>query len=669
MNYKDQIIDAFEASKIKRILIVDDAYDAPGFNKLNEKFAGGLLEILSGPALREHLDEEALSDEDLRAAIEALNQSEFSDFALTTAIKVLYGEYLRTRENALDPRGFFNGKKDELKSLDPLLELLCLCIDESKIKTVGIGDAAIQAYREFRPDLILMDFFLSPPERTMHETTGLKDSDWKRASIDLLKKILSEKLRPPLPTPAVILVSSKNVGNSKEIYLSRLKGRVMALRFGFLHKGWVHRDRQDLIAEGDAADVLMDTSGSFGFGAALEVALNTWKEGAEKALDQLHRDLHEFDVKDFAYLLRFRLYNEGVPFADYLEWLLGESLRAIVDEKVNWKNDAFSNLNKKKLTQAIEGAHPLPSVRIAEFYHRMRFNKWENRPRKRIAFGDLFVASNNAEKHGKINVRMVISPDCDLVPRESKTNAKRKTKATRILTIGGEILGLKEDLAWASELIFYNDAPKAIKWNFKDLMTHKFEDENTTTFEVDDTPYEFFASMHPMYAQAIQKQVLADLSRIGTPVPPTVGASFPVRVFLNKNIGNQAKADELKDLSSEARAQVFMPRGGGDKKDKMYALFTQKFVRDLIAKVEETKKDDLALDHQKCRLKFISEKKQVRINMLRDGLQLPSDDFFKLSIGNEKSKKQGWLEIAIDVSNDAKIHLHGIDPLNQERTP
>ena len=256
-------------------------------------------------------------------------------------------------------------------------------------------------------------------------------------------------------------MSSQDVAGRKQAYLHRLEDRVMALRFGFLLKGWVQGRGQDLTASGDAADVLMDTSGSFEFGRVLEAALKVWKVGAQKALEELYLELRGFDVKDFAYLLRFRLYEEGEPFADYLEWFLGESLRALVDDKVEWATREFSRLNNRCLTQAIEGAHPLPSDRLAQFFHRLRFNSREKRKRVRLALGDLFVSSNFT------SVRMVVSPDCDLVSRNGRH------AASRILTIGGSIRGLHEDHAFAGELIFHN-SPKAIKWNYKDLMTHEF---------------------------------------------------------------------------------------------------------------------------------------------------------------------------------------------------
>lgn len=634
MNYAHQIINTFKNSSVERILIVDDAYDAPD---IDPQFAGDLLEILDGDSLRQHISKELLSDDEIEAAKDALNESELEHEAISEAMDTLYRAYLNSRNSDLDPNGFFEDRKGgTLQSLDPLVELLKQCIDDPIIETVGTGDETIQTYLNLKPDIIFMDFYLSPPKRTTHETRWQEDIDKKR-SIDLLKKILSED---PDLTPAVILMSSDDVARRKDTYLSRLEERVMALRFGYLHKGWVSCNGQNLVATGDAADVLMDTSGSFKFGVTLEAALKTWKIGANKALEQLNRDLHEFDIKDFAYLLRFRLYDE-VDFADYLEWFLGESLRAIVDENVEWTTEDFENLNDKKLTEAIEGAHPFPSKRIARFFDRVRFNSRENRPRKHFALGDLLKSS------GK-NVRMVISPDCDLVSRKGES-----PKASRLLTIGGKILGLKEGSA--DEFIFYENAPKAIKWHPKDLMTHEFTDGY---LNVDNKDYEYFRSMRPMYAQMVQKAVLADLSRVGVAIPPIVDVGAPVKVFLKRNSKPIIELEGFK----EARAQVFMPRGGNDK--KLHANFTRRFVRDLIERVEKIEDDDLVDEHQVKRNEFMEKAEDIRKNMLYGDLKLPSDIFFKLSIS--QPTKVSWLELVIDISDTELISLSGEDLFHQE---
>lgn len=639
MNYTPQIVNALRSSPIERIVVIDDAYDPP---VVDQQSSGDLLDILSAGDLRNRVSEELLDEGVRDTAIKALNNSELEDAAVSTAAATLYHVFVDERVAAVDPGGVFAATKGSaLGALDPLLELLHCCQDESTILKVGTNDA-LHTCTDFNPDLIFMDFILSPPGQT---STSSADEPWSRGggeSTDLLRSILSTLADD---RPAVVLMSSQDVANDKDTYFSRLEGEVMGLRFGFLHKSWVQHAGDGLVASGDAADVLMDTSGSFEFGRALGAALATWKVGAEKALEQLCVELHDFDVKDFAYLLKFRLYDECEPFADYLEWLVGESLRAIVDDMVDWSVEEFVQLNDRGLTSAIEGAHPFPSERLAKFFHRMRFNSRESRPRDRLYLGDLFVSSDHER------VRMVVSPDCDLVSRDGSH------AASRILTIGGNIRRLHEGPPVAGDLI-YDDGPKVIKWNFKDLMTHEFNE--LSDLHVGDHCYTYFASMRPMSVQAIQKFVLADLARVGLPVPPTVDIGVPVRVYMKRKVGNRAEVEEIDGLT-DAHGQVILPRGGDDL--KMRVLFSRRFVRELLASLQTVPADDLVPEYRGDWRNWVNEIEQVREAMLRKGLELPGKGVFGLRTSIREREGKGWLWIVVDVSDDALINMHGMDPL------
>ena len=77
-----------------------------------------------------------------------------------------------------------------------------------------------------------------------------------------------------------------------------------------------------------------------------------------------------------------------------------------------------------------------------------------------------------------------------------------------------------EQKALAGDLIFYR-TPKAITWELKDAMSHEFADD-MSKLQVGGTEYSFYATMRALAAQAIQKEVLGDLARVGSAVPPTV---------------------------------------------------------------------------------------------------------------------------------------------------
>ena len=132
MDYAIQIIETFKASSVEKILVIDDVYDPPDFDPL---FAGDLLDILSAGDSRERVSEQVLSNEDLDAAIEALNASDLDNSAISTALAALYQVFVDGRQDMVDPGDVFRTTKaTALAALDPLLNLLERCSDDPKIE-------------------------------------------------------------------------------------------------------------------------------------------------------------------------------------------------------------------------------------------------------------------------------------------------------------------------------------------------------------------------------------------------------------------------------------------------------------------------------------------------------------------------------------------------------
>src|SRR3546814_5618679 len=104
------------------------------------------------------------------------------------------------------------------------------------------------------------------------------------------------------------------------------------------------------------SDWSSDVCSSDLFGSVLQRALVKWRAGAADALNAFIGEIGSLDPKDFAYLFRFRLLGEGQRMSDYLEWIFGEGLKTLVDEKVEWGDGSFARLDEKGLSSSIEGA-------------------------------------------------------------------------------------------------------------------------------------------------------------------------------------------------------------------------------------------------------------------------------------------------------------------------
>jgi len=642
LDHAPDIIEAIRDSAVARMLVVDDAYDAPVFS---DEWAGEMLDMLQHEDFRDNINDEALSIEVCDAAVEALNDGEYDHNAIEIVLGILYSAYLEKRDSKFDLGGRFEAiKGGALDALEPLILLLNTCGDDIRVELAGKNDAQYK-YVTLKPDIIFMDFYLSPQTSSPRlESSSTLQYD-RRQSIKLLRELLSHENNN---APAVVLMSSQDIGTKANNYRTNLDGRVMALRFGYLHKNWITQEANAAQANGEAADVLIDTSASLEFGRSLEAALADWQKGAEAAINTLQGDLRNFEIRDFAYLMRFRLYEEGERFADYLEWFLGESLRALVDQKVQWSSTHFQDLDKPDLTRGIIGADPIPSQQIGQFFHRMRFSDPEARKRNRFALGDVFVSAE------KKNVRMIISPDCDLVPRE------RGVATERLLSVGGKIKSFEEDGAFANELVWLN-GPKGIKWLNKDLMTHPVS--SIDHLIVDKEEWKFFSRLSALPAQAVQKAALADLSRVGVSVPPTVHVGASVKCFIRLQEGSQVQTTEIAALPS-SKVQVFMPRGGSDNKKRL--LFTPEFVRALRADLIERDSSDIAENSRDVFAQLMSRLHDLDGMMLRHGFPIPHhDESLGVASALRKPGKKGWLHFVCDLSDKELLDVPRTDPFDE----
>ena len=71
----------------------------------------------------------------------------------------------------------------------------------------------------------------------------------------------------------------------------------------------------------------MDLFQSYEFGRALHVGLDCcWLGAANRAVRDLREEIENLHLKEFAYLVRFRLAQEGQTLLNYLEWFFGECL-------------------------------------------------------------------------------------------------------------------------------------------------------------------------------------------------------------------------------------------------------------------------------------------------------------------------------------------------------
>ncbi len=533
MGHEKRIVTAFADNGIKRVLVIDDVYDVPPLNEIT----GEMLDFFAGIDGVEASREAGLSDEMIAAATAAVNADDAESDELGIANAALYAKFVATRDPRFDPGNRFETIKGAtLNILEPLVTLLLKCGEGITVKRAGLANGE-ELFNSFEPQVVFLDYYLSSDAVGQGLTAAVK-AKARKASIALLNRMLATK---PNEDPAIVLMSSEKVKAQAQRFrqsVEKLGSNVLAVRFRFLQKGWVVKDGTDLKIDNQAADALLDTSQGFVFGQVLHRALKEWKGGAEQALAAVLKEIGSLEPKDFAYLFRFRLATEGERMGDYLEWLFGENLRAMVAEKVDWTNEAFTKIDDQELSKGIEGAFEGPTVPIAKLFQRVRVDSHHGDNRPRHILGDMFIKP--AEK----KVMVVITPDCDLVPRGSGP------KVTRLLTMDGELRSFDQESASADQFIFYKDKAYSLKWNPKSL----------NTFPVDGvgslgkiTGVEYLGTLRPLYAQEVQRIALSDLGRIGLSVAPTMGVDAAVTVHMRVKDVKGTKLQVLKCLVPRLR--------------------------------------------------------------------------------------------------------------------
>ena len=630
MRQEARIIEAFKASTIRRILIIDDAYDPP---MLNEDFVENLADFLESSAGHSACGEAGVRPEMLKIATRKAHEGELESGELEAVHHALFVKFIETRKKRFDPKGNFELYKGiDLDVLKPLIALLLKCDEAIEVRTTGLIDG-IEHYQDFQPQVLFLDYVLDAEANVKSEL-----------SLTVLKELVSNSNMESVPT--VVLMSSKKFDDVDEYRHKAEDDRIMAVRFQFLGKQWVRQDGQRFDIDHAAADVLLDTSQGYVFGKVLQEALTQWKTGATEALNSFMEEVGNFQVKDLAYLLRFRLRDEEQPLSEYLEWFFGECLRGLIDKKIDWHHVSFSRLDgKEKMEETIEGAFDGPSDKVAEFFHRVRVNNRHGATTRGYRLGDLYVETNGS------HIRAVITPDCDLVVRGGKPNV------TRVLTMGGTLTGFDEDGSAADDFLFRDKTPCSVRWNPKDLHTFPIEGRDSL---LNGDEFQFLGTLRPLYAQEMQRRALTDLSRVGLPVAPAFAINATATAWIRTTDTNGPFEQIV--MGSPTLATI-VPTRAGQQNYGHIVLLRRRFFNELIDRLNQVDRKKMKSDHVNLLNQSLKNLDKL-YNVFLRGCRLKKGAFgIRFVFGeNPVIEDRSWLQIVLEISKAATQELQVVDP-------
>jgi len=575
MSEQARLLNALKASGIQRVAVVDDAFDVP---EIAPDAWGQVREHLATPALAAAVKEDIHLGPLLAPAIAAIEEGEYESDDLTQFVERLYDRYARTREPMFDPGKVFSEKRGPaLDGIKPIFDLLNKADPAVEVIRVGSVEDEEFAANIANIDLMFVDFFLDPLVTSDVGPDEPVSTEAKNRSQHMIREIIKKRGK----TPAIILMSSQDVAARTTDFRKDLGRKYLAARFQFIEKDQLTSgDNGDVRIENPAADTILDILQCFKFGDALASVVDLWEVSAMDAVGTTIAAVSELELRDFAYLIRFRLEKEGQELIEYLEWLLGEFL---VDETGRRFYSATKEEPRARTVSeaqsAVEGAFEGQSEAVAKIYHRVRVENPRVGKQPSLRMGDLFLSP------GKNRISAVITPDCDLVVRDKKPAAKRVT------LVHGNIKPFNRANTSADSFILIDDAPKNIQWSKKDIETREFgwpKDESEATF---------LGTLRPLYAQQLQRAVLHDFGRVGLATWPALGLSLDVELLYFNESGQPRRLTIPKPLST---CTVIPRRPDGPPDEKHMVVFTRPLmrkVRELLGGLELDKVVEIGREH------------------------------------------------------------------------
>lgn len=633
MNHQARIAKAFAANDIRRVLVIDDAYDPPD---LNEEILAALLDFLDGAENRKRLVAEGLSQDSVDAAKQAATDGEEEIPELREVYQVLYRAFAEER-SGFDPGGYFRARRGAaLEALRPLRVLLHECGENVEVVSVGPADGLLH-YRENRPQVLFLDYYLADDVEGVGDVGEVALSRGRRASLEFLKDVVQTTTEEH-EYPAVVLMSSRDIVDGDDFRRDAAGEKIMRLRFRLLSKKGMHIDGDSIAIDHAAADALLDTFQGFRFGQSFQESLSTWREGVYAALKEFEHEVRRWDRKDIAYLSRFRLRDEGQPVSEYLAWLFGGYFGALIERHVDWGHAAFGRLDTNGGAGGdIDGAPEGPTIGVAKCFHEVRVRTKGVESKRRNRLGDLY-----RESGGKNGVWVVLTPDCDLVERRGKM------KAVNILAMGGILRKFDEEGAAVDNFVLIDDKPYGVQWNPKDLQTFPLRGDGSLR---DGGAYKFLGTLRGLYAQGIQRRALADLWRVGIPVAPALGIRAGVTVWMRAKGGQFKKVE----VTADAKA-VLLPRREGQAAAGR-VLLERRFVWALVERLRDQDREGLAKEDGEALGRVLAKEDEFCGWILTSGGVTKDVDKFGVSFvigsGPRRGKKGSWLQIVASVPDDA----------------
>ncbi|MGY4372650.1 hypothetical protein ACVWZ3_000289 [Bradyrhizobium sp. i1.3.6] len=395
MILESHLLKAIKENGISKVAIVDDAFDPPAIDEDN---AGKLLDYFDSKLFGEIAKELEVAADDIAKAIAAIKEGEYDTEEVSDLLRALYDRFVDTLEDKYDPGSIFSHQKDNIRNLHPILKLLAKCDPKIAIVRIGSDPDSVSGFED-DTHLVFIDFYLKTG--VSERDSAAKRKSAKELAIETVTSIIQKQGDN---AASVILMSSADVQADAEEFRKKITGEdkslVFASRFAFVQKTQFRLDQDIVSIPHEAGDDLLDVLQSYEFGRGTHIALEAWFASAKDAAVKLHAQIAQMGLKDFAYLHRFRLAQEGERILPYLEWFFGQCLLDELGRSIDGRlgSEARIKALEGDAQKRIEGTFDGPTKTVASLYHQARIENPRDDKHSTFRLGDLFVSGTGANR-------------------------------------------------------------------------------------------------------------------------------------------------------------------------------------------------------------------------------------------------------------------------------
>ncbi|MFC0804643.1 MULTISPECIES: hypothetical protein [Sinorhizobium] len=532
MIYTNELKSVFKSAGIKKVAIVDDAFDQIDVSKIERS---GF--IASRTAAREMVGANA-NDSTINQLEKRLGKRHAEIFANhddQEVVEELWKVYLIEEVDSpmaelLGPifRAIGVDKRDKLRPLRILKNML---VEEAKV-VVDELDSSTRATDVVDYDLVFLDFYLGDdvPNTASEKLTEKMKSDARERSIKFLRDLVDlTQEQGGKRIPLVMLISS--LASPDHLPAFRSGAKMLASKMAFLPKEYAEKNVARM------QHTIIGLAQFRGQADALWSFLEEWKQSVDTAANDMMSSLRELDLPDYSYMQEYRLTTERTPLSQYISSLFSGRLVDMVEREME-RRQASSHLKELKLPQAIPG-RVSPTAAITDLYSSLTTSQVpiaEGDFQPRAWAGDVFIdltTYNEAfgtqlrvkkKRKNMPKVLAVVTPACDLIPERSKENPLRM-----VTMVGGDLVPLADTDAPTTHLLMLNKKPYAIQWNTKWPFTVGIESMKTT--EALAGRYKWAARLRDLHHAELQHMLFADVGRVGVPVSPVMSEYVGVTIL------------------------------------------------------------------------------------------------------------------------------------------